>query len=146
MLGIMIHLQLWFEEILNMGTKWKMTKISELAEVTVGFVGKITNHYVDSGVPIIRSKDIVPYSVLEEQLLEVSREFHNSNSKSSLSPGDVVVVRTGKPGTACVIPPVEVVNKFTEIVEPLFHNLFEIAKSNQPLLEIREELIKKLIS
>lgn len=79
-------------------------RISEVANVTVGFVGKITTHYVDSGVPIIRSKDIVPYSILEDQLLEVSQEFHNSHSKTSLMPGDVVVVRTGKPGTACVIP------------------------------------------
>ena len=80
-----------------------MLRISEVANVTVGFVGKITSHYVDSGIPIIRSKDIVPYSILEDQLLEVSQEFHNSHSKTSLMPEDVVVVRTGKPGTLLVL-------------------------------------------
>jgi type I restriction enzyme S subunit len=34
----------------------------------------------------------------------ISPEFHQKLRKSALAPGDVVIVRTGKPGTAAVIP------------------------------------------
>ena len=34
----------------------------------------------------------------------VSESFHQRIKKSTLAPGDVVIVRTGKPGTAAVIP------------------------------------------
>jgi len=34
----------------------------------------------------------------------IDDDFHNSLKKSSLSPGDVVIVRSGYPGTAAVVP------------------------------------------
>lgn len=88
-----------------MGSEWTDTLLEELAdEVTVGFVGSMTSEYVDDGIPFFRSKNVNPYKLNWDDIKYVSREFHEKIKKSSLGPGDVVIVRTGKPGTACMIP------------------------------------------
>ncbi|MCP4285604.1 MAG: restriction endonuclease subunit S [Gammaproteobacteria bacterium] len=84
---------------------WPIVELSDLVEdLTVGFVGSMTQEYVDSGIPFFRSKNISPYDIDWNDVRYVSQEFHQKLKKSALKPGDVVIVRTGKPGTACVIP------------------------------------------
>lgn len=60
--------------------------------------------YVKEGVPFLRSQNITPFSLIFNDIKYVPREFHEKLRKSALRPGDVAVVRTGYPGTACVIP------------------------------------------
>src|SRR5690606_29227267 len=48
---------------------------------------------------------IAPFSINYDDLKFISDRFHKKIKKSTLHTGDVVIVRTGKPGTACVIPP-----------------------------------------
>ena len=81
-----------------------MKKLADLADVTVGFVGTMTPHYRDSGVPFLRSQNVTPHAVDLTDLKFIDPDFDQSIRKSALSPGDVVIVRTGKPGTAAVIP------------------------------------------
>jgi len=45
-----------------------------------------------------------------------------------------------------VIPPLEVVNKFTERLKLLFDNIFEGAKANQQFAEVRDALLPRLMS
>lgn len=73
-------------------------------EITVGFVGSMTSEYKDSGVPFLRSLNVKQYKVNLNSVKFVDREFHQKLKKSALKPGDVVIVRTGKPGTSTVIP------------------------------------------
>jgi type I restriction enzyme S subunit len=73
-------------------------------EVTVGHVGPMVNEYRPAGVPFLRSTNIQPYRLDTSDLVYISHAFHARLRKSTLRPGDLVVVRTGKPGTACVIP------------------------------------------
>ena len=88
-----------------MAGEWRDTLLQDLAdELTVGFVGSMTSEYVDDGIPFFRSKNVNPYKLNWDDLKYVSRKFHEKIKKSSLGPGDVVIVRTGKPGTACMIP------------------------------------------
>ncbi|MBF7958744.1 restriction endonuclease subunit S [Rahnella victoriana] len=88
-----------------MGNRFRSRKLSELChEITVGFVGSMTNEYIDDGIPFLRSKNIGEYDVKWDDMKYVSSEFHKKLSKSALKPGDVAIVRTGKPGTTCVIP------------------------------------------
>ena len=56
------------------------------------------------GIPFLRSQNIAPFRIDLEDIKYVPRSFHESLRKSALKPGDVAVVRTGYPGTACVIP------------------------------------------
>jgi len=84
---------------------WKTYKLDDLAErVTVGFVGSMAQEYIDCGVPMLRSQNIKPFSLDLNNLKYISKEFHEKISKSSLKKDDVAIVRTGNPGTACVIP------------------------------------------
>jgi type I restriction enzyme, S subunit len=88
-----------------MSCDWPLVKLDELAnEITVGFVGSMTHEYVDKGVPFFRSKNISEYEIEWYDIRYISPAFHRRLKKSVLRPGDVAIVRTGKPGTACVIP------------------------------------------
>ncbi len=72
--------------------------------MTVGFVGSMASEYVDDGVPFLRSLNVEPFGINTSDLKFVSTDFHQRIKKSALRPGDVVIVRTGKPGTCAVIP------------------------------------------
>lgn len=88
-----------------MTSRRDVVALEEVArEVTVGHVGPMSSEYVPNGIPFLRSTNIKPYRVDNQDIRYISTRFHERLSKSSLTPGDVVVVRTGAPGTAAVIP------------------------------------------
>lgn len=73
-------------------------------EITVGYVGPMSTEYKETGVLFLRSLNIKPFRLDFSDIKFISTEFNDKISKSSLKEGDVVVVRTGLPGTSCVIP------------------------------------------
>ena len=73
-------------------------------EVTVGHVGSMADEYLEDGIPFLRSLNILPHRISRQEIRHISPEFHRRLKKSALKPGDVVIVRTGKPGTCAVIP------------------------------------------
>jgi type I restriction enzyme S subunit len=84
---------------------WKTAKIEDLSNfITVGFVGSMSSLFVDEGVPLIRGQNILPYRLDMTNLKYISADTHQKWKKSALQPRDVVIVRVGYPGTACVIP------------------------------------------
>lgn len=84
---------------------WPIAKLKELCErVTVGYVGAMADQYVASGVPFLRSLNIRPYRLSFDKMMFIDEAFDHRIKKSALRPGDVVIVRTGYPGVACVIP------------------------------------------
>jgi len=88
-----------------MGSDWEEVKLADVTnEITVGFVGSMTSEYRDDGVPFLRSKNVEPLRINLNDLKYISSEFNERIKKSALAPGDVVIVRTGKPGSCCVIP------------------------------------------
>ena len=88
-----------------MPSSFPMVRLQDICErITVGFVGPMAHRYVPQGVPFLRSQNIHPFRLELSDVKFVSDEFHRSIIKSALRPGDVGIVRTGYPGTACVIP------------------------------------------
>jgi type I restriction enzyme, S subunit len=88
-----------------MMTDWRPIKLEEVCDrITVGHVGSMAEEYQESGIPFLRSKNIEPFRLNYRDLKFIDRKFHERLKKSALKPGDVAVVRTGYPGTACVIP------------------------------------------
>jgi type I restriction enzyme S subunit len=84
---------------------WETAAVKDLAKyITVGFVGSMSPLFVDSGVPLLRGQNILPCSLDMTNLKYISKETHRNWKKSALQAGDVVMVRVGYPGTACVIP------------------------------------------
>jgi type I restriction enzyme, S subunit len=80
-------------------------KLKEICDrITVGHVGPMSDKYTTDGIPFLRSQNITPFRLNLDSIKFVPPDFHEKLRKSALQPGDVVVVRTGYPGTACVIP------------------------------------------
>ena len=86
--------------------RWETGTSSVYAEmVTVGVVVKPASYYVESGVIALRSLNIKPNRIASNDLVYFSQEANDDVlSKSRLQTDDVVVVRTGKTGTAAVVP------------------------------------------
>lgn len=82
----------------------KMVRLSDVADLTVGFVGTMAEHYVDNGVPFLRSLNVKPFSIVSDDLKYISKEFSESIAKSILHEGDIIIVRTGIPGICAVVP------------------------------------------
>lgn len=78
--------------------------LGDLADLTVGHVGPMASEYVADGIPFLRSLNVRPFHIDLDGVKYISAGFHQKLAKSALKPGDVVVVRTGAPGTAAVIP------------------------------------------
>ena len=86
--------------------QWATVKLKDVCtQITVGFVGSMADEYCDEGVPFLRSLNIQPFRINMNDLKFIPQAFHERIKKSTLRPGDVGIVRTGYPGTACVIPP-----------------------------------------
>src|SRR5947209_6789872 len=84
---------------------WNTVKLKDVCqEVTVGHVGPMAREYVDNGILFLRSQNIEPFRLNLSSVKYITPQFHKKLKKSALAPGDVAVVRTGYPGTACVIP------------------------------------------
>lgn len=106
-----------FESYLNAiftqkGDGWVEKKLEDICkEITVGHVGSMASKYKDSGIPFLRSQNILPFRIKLDNVVFIDNEFHSILKKSQLRPGDLAIVRTGYPGTAAVIPDeLEIVN------------------------------------
>jgi type I restriction enzyme S subunit len=85
---------------------WDLVPCEDLCEmITVGVVVKPASHYIEKGIPAFRS-----FNVQEDRLALNNLVYFSENAndtalaKSKLRAGDVLVVRTGYPGTSCVVP------------------------------------------
>jgi type I restriction enzyme, S subunit len=88
-----------------MNQLWEDVTLEQVAtEITVGHVGPMADEYVETGIPFLRSLNVEPFTINTNDLKKISREFHLRLKKSALKPGDIVIVRTGKPGSCAVIP------------------------------------------
>ncbi|MGJ8697762.1 MAG: restriction endonuclease subunit S [Verrucomicrobiaceae bacterium] len=84
---------------------WSWSTNEEISErVTVGHVGSMKKEYRDSGIAFLRGQNVRENRFDSKNLLRISEEFHEKLKKSTLSPDDIVVTRSGEVGTACVIP------------------------------------------
>ena len=112
---------------------WVWATWSHLSgRVTVGHVGPMKHEYVEAGVPFLRSQNVRANRFDPEGLKFVSPAFHKRLSKSTLWPGDLLVVRSGSVGVTCVVPASLteancadlVIVKRPEGIEPLFASYY----------------------
>lgn len=74
--------------------------------VTVGIVVRPASYYQPQGVPALRSLNIKPGKIVLDDLVFFSERDNDTKLvKTRLRAGDVVLVRSGQPGTAAVVPP-----------------------------------------
>lgn len=85
---------------------WEVKRLKHVAPaITVGIVVEPSKLYAESGVPALRSLNVRPGRIDEDNLVYITAEGHEMHRKSRLATGDIVAVRTGQPGTAAVVPP-----------------------------------------
>ena len=82
---------------------WLSKSLKDISKVSIGLVTTMTEHYVESGIPLIRNSDIKENRITKEKLIKLSEDFANQNSRRKLSKGDVVTVHTGEVGVSAVI-------------------------------------------
>lgn len=98
-------------------TRFKKTEIGEVPEewttdrlfnlctrIVVGIVVKPASYYVPLGIPCLRSQNVREDRFDLTELIHISSDSNELLKKSKLRIGDVVTVRTGYPGTSCVVP------------------------------------------
>jgi type I restriction enzyme S subunit len=86
---------------------WEVKKAREVCgDITVGVVSGATDKYVEpsEGAPFVRSQDVNETYIDTSSLKYISHDFNDRKSSSKLRAGDVITVRTGEPGTSCVVP------------------------------------------
>lgn len=86
---------------------WRHATVEEICQrVSVGIVIKPSQYYVENGdgIRAFRSANIGENKVFDRDWVYLSKAGHEANKKSVLREGDVLVVRSGAPGTACVVP------------------------------------------
>ena len=100
------------------GEKQKMTEIGLVPEswevvpcdslcslITVGVVVGPASYYVQKGVPAFRSFNVREDFLNISDIVYFAKDICDTiHKKSQLHTGDVLVVRTGYPGTSCVVP------------------------------------------
>ena len=93
-------------EIGSVPESWEIAPCEKLCEmITVGVVVKPASHYVSKGVQAFRSFNVREDRLETNDLVFFSEEDNDTKlAKSKLRTGDVLVVRTGYPGTSCVVP------------------------------------------
>ena len=76
-------------------------------DIKVGIVIKPAQYYTsaDVGVRAFRSANVREFAINDSDWVFLTRAGHEANLRSEIHTGDVLVVRSGYPGTACVVPP-----------------------------------------
>lgn len=89
----------------NNSKGWEIVNIEDVANVQVGVVIKPSQYYTDqyNGIKAFRSLNIGDGYIKDDDWVYFSKEGNKKNKKSILSTNDVLVVRSGAPGTACVV-------------------------------------------
>ena len=82
--------------------KWPCLTIGDVADVRVGVVIKPAQYYADKGIPAFRSLNIGEMCVNDSDWVYFTAEGHQKNQKSIVRKNDVLIVRSGAPGKACV--------------------------------------------
>lgn len=85
---------------------WKQKTIRDVCnDIKVGIVIKPTQYYTepDNGVAAFRSANVREGYIEDENWVYINWTGQQENKRSEVHTGDVLVVRSGNPGTACVV-------------------------------------------
>ena len=87
-------------------SSWKQLTVNDVCkDVKVGIVIKPSQYYTDenNGTPAFRSANVREFHIDDFDWVYLNDVGMNTNQRSVVHTGDVLVVRSGNPGTACVV-------------------------------------------
>ena len=91
-----------FGENIDCSEKAFLEDISEF--VTVGIANSATHAYSDNGVVMLRNQNIKENYLDDADLIHITPEFAEKYGSKQLEENDILVIRTGYPGIACLVP------------------------------------------
>ena len=72
--------------------------------VTVGIANSATHAYAESGIPMLRNQNIKENHLDDSDLIYIKPEFAAQYESKKLKENDIIAMRTGYPGIACLVP------------------------------------------
>ena len=91
-----------FGDMAHSGNKICLEEISDF--VTVGIANSATHAYADSGIVMLRNQNIKENHLDENDLIYITPDFAQKYGSKQLAENDILVIRTGYPGVACLVP------------------------------------------
>lgn len=99
------HTEFRETEIGPLPTGWSVARVDDVSDaVSVGIVVRPAQYYAESGVKCWRSCNVGAGYMRDESWVFIDEVSNVALGKSRLNAGDVLVVRTGRPGASCVVP------------------------------------------
>lgn len=90
-------------EVLPKG--WQIKKLKDISTmITVGIATSATSFYRDKGIPMLRNQNIKKNRLSEQDLIFIDEDYEKRFKNKRLKENDIIVVRTGNPGIACIVP------------------------------------------
>lgn len=86
--------------------EWEQTEVKSICkEIKVGIVIKPSQYYTtaDKGVPAFRSANVREFRVDNFDWVYLDERGQKENPRSIVHTGDILIVRSGNPGTSCVV-------------------------------------------
>lgn len=84
------------EDALDTANPGKVKTLSEISdEIRKGIFDIRAHQYVDSGVPFIRISQIENLTINDSDVVYITEEENKRNSRTCLSPGDLVIAKSG---------------------------------------------------
>ena len=86
--------------------EWKVVSCNSICKrITVGIVVRPASYYKDSGIPALRSLNVRANQVTTDNLVYFSQEDNETKlAKTRVWKDDLLLVRSGQPGTAAIVP------------------------------------------
>ena len=91
-----------FEEFIKKTVPVDFETICEF--VTVGIANSATHAFCDEGVVMFRNQNIKEDYLDTSDVVYITPEFANKYKSKMLKKNDLLIVRTGYPGVACLVP------------------------------------------
>ena len=91
-----------FGPYIRSSSKLALKDVSEF--VSVGIANSATHAYADTGIVMLRNQNIKENYLDDSDLIYIKPEFAALYQSKKLRENDILVIRTGYPGVACLVP------------------------------------------
>ncbi len=84
---------------------WEVRNFKEVTNrITVGIANSATHAYTDQGIIMFRNQNIKENTLDLKDLIYIKKDFAQKYYNKQLYENDLLIARTGYPGTTCVVP------------------------------------------
>lgn len=82
-----------------------LIKLGDVCEsIMVGIANSATHAYTETGIPMLRNMNIRRNWLDDTDIIHIKKTFEETYKHKRLKTHDIIVCRTGYPGTACLVP------------------------------------------